>query len=107
MLTTRGRVWLTWCWSAFGCDVKDWPPGPLGHSWPLVEICERVAALRTCRRGCPGVHLQERAADSANQRGWVVLLARYQRLKAIRRAGTDRLAGVIVSMPGFGYPAWS
>ncbi len=37
----------------------------------------------------------ERAADIASHRGWAILLARYQRPKAIRRAGVDRLTALL------------
>jgi transposase len=40
---------------------------------------------------CPAL---ERVAKPASQRGWLVLLARYQPPKAIGRAGAARLAGV-------------
>jgi transposase len=41
---------------------------------------------------CPAL---ERAADIANHRGWAILLARYQRPRAIRRAGAERLTTLL------------
>ena len=41
---------------------------------------------------CPAL---ERAAELTQDRGWVVLLARYQRPKAIRQSGVSRLTKVL------------
>jgi transposase len=41
---------------------------------------------------CPAL---ERAADLTHQRGWAILLARYQRPTAIRRAGVARLTALL------------
>jgi transposase len=41
---------------------------------------------------CPAL---ERVADLTGQRGWALLLSRYQRPKAIRRAGVTRLTAVL------------
>jgi transposase len=43
---------------------------------------------------CPAL---ERAAEPASQGGWLVLLARYQRPAAIRRAGVRRLRGLLAA----------
>lgn len=43
---------------------------------------------------CPAL---ERAADITGQRGWVLLLSRYQRPTAIRRAGVARLTGLLAA----------
>src|SRR4029453_5820990 len=43
---------------------------------------------------CPAL---ERVAEPASQGGWLVLLARYQRPAAIRRAGVGRLSGLLVA----------
>jgi len=33
----------------------DWPPDPLGLLWPLIEICDVIAVLGMCWRGCSWV----------------------------------------------------
>jgi transposase len=43
---------------------------------------------------CPAL---ERVAEPASQGGWLVLLARYQRPAAIRRAGVRRLSGLLAA----------
>jgi transposase len=59
-------------------------------------VADRTRTINRLRQQltavCPAL---ERAAEIANQRGWVILLARYQRPKAIRRAGVDRLSGLL------------
>jgi transposase len=59
-------------------------------------VCDRTRTLNRLRQHltavCPAL---ERAANLSSQRGWVVLLARYQRPMAIRRAGAARLARVL------------
>lgn len=61
-------------------------------------VADRTRTINRLRQQltaiCPAL---ERVADLANQRGWVVLLARYQRPAAIRRAGTARLVGLLVA----------
>lgn len=63
-------------------------------------VADRTRALNRLRQHltavCPAL---ERAASPTGQRAWVVLLSRYQRPKAIRRAGVTRLTGVLT---GFG-----
>lgn len=59
-------------------------------------VADRTRTINRLRQQltavCPAL---ERAADLANQRGWAILLSRYQRPKAIRRAGVDRLTAVL------------
>ncbi|WP_107079920.1 IS110 family transposase, partial [Micromonospora sp. MH33] len=59
-------------------------------------VADRTRTINRLRQQltavCPAL---ERAADIANHRGWVILLARYQRPKAIRRAGVDRLTALL------------
>lgn len=59
-------------------------------------VADRTRTINRLRQQltavCPAL---ERAADIANQRGWVILLSRYQRPKAIRRAGLDRLTTML------------
>lgn len=59
-------------------------------------VADRTRTINRLRQQltavCPAL---ERAADIANHRGWVILLARYQRPKAIRRAGADKLASLL------------
>ncbi|MFI5497405.1 IS110 family transposase [Actinoplanes sp. NPDC051859] len=59
-------------------------------------VADRTRTINRLRQQltavCPAL---ERAADIANHRGWVILLARYQRPKAIRRAGVDRLTTML------------
>lgn len=59
-------------------------------------VADRTRTINRLRQQmtavCPAL---EHTADIANQRGWVVLLTRYQRPKAIRRAGADRLAAML------------
>jgi hypothetical protein len=61
-------------------------------------VADRTRTLNRLRQHltavCPTL---ECAAKLASQRGWVVLLARYRRPKAIRRAGAARLAGVLTA----------
>ena len=61
-------------------------------------VCDRTRALNRLRQQltavCPAL---ERAAEVTRQRGWVVLLTRYQRPAAIRRAGVARLAARLVA----------
>ncbi|WP_433754477.1 IS110 family transposase [Nocardia sp. CA-135398] len=62
-------------------------------------VCDRTRTINRLRQQltaiCPAL---ERAADIAHQRGWVLLLSRYQRPKAIRRAGTARLISLLTSL---------
>ncbi|MEW2386367.1 IS110 family transposase [Micromonospora sp. NPDC047707] len=59
-------------------------------------VADRTRTINRLRQQltavCPAL---ERAADIATHRGWVILLARYQRPKAIRRAGVDRLTALL------------
>lgn len=59
-------------------------------------VADRTRAINRLRQQltavCPAL---ERAADLARQRGWAVLLTRYQRPKAIRRAGVARLTALL------------
>jgi transposase len=61
-------------------------------------VADRTRTINRLRQQltavCPAL---ERAADLAGQRGWLVLLARYQRPKAIRRAGVTRLAALLAA----------
>jgi transposase len=61
-------------------------------------VADRTRTLNRLRQQltaiCPAL---ERAAEVTRQRGWVVLLARYQRPAAIRRAGVARLAARLVA----------
>lgn len=62
-------------------------------------VADRTRALNRLRQHltavCPAL---ERAANPTGQRAWVLLLARYQRPKAIRRAGVTRLTGVLTGL---------
>jgi transposase len=59
-------------------------------------VADRTRTINRLRQQltavCPAL---ERAADITGPRGWVLLLTRYQRPKAIRRAGVDRLTRVL------------
>ena len=59
-------------------------------------IADRTRTINRLRQQlvavCPAL---ERAAQPAQDRGWVVLLARYQRPKAIRQSGITRLTRVL------------
>jgi transposase len=59
-------------------------------------VGDRTRALNRLRQQltavCPAL---ERVAQLARQHGWLVLLARYQRPAAIRRAGTGRLIAML------------
>lgn len=61
-------------------------------------VADRTRTLNRLRQQltaiCPAL---ERAAEVTRQRGWVVLLTRYQRPAAIRRAGVARLAARLVA----------
>jgi len=65
-----------------------------GHRTDLVA--DRTRTINRLRQQlvaiCPGL---ERVAQISSDRGWVVLLARYQRPKAIRRVGAARLATML------------
>ena len=65
-----------------------------GHRTDLVA--DRTRAINRLRQQlvavCPGL---ERVAQISSDRGWAVLLARYQRPKAIRRAGAARLTTML------------
>ncbi|MCK8675751.1 IS110 family transposase [Rhodococcus sp. HM1] len=65
-----------------------------GHRTDLVA--DRTRTINRLRQQlvaiCPGL---ERVAQISSDRGWVVLLARYQRPRAIRRAGVARLATML------------
>ncbi|QHG85391.1 IS110 family transposase (plasmid) [Rhodococcus rhodochrous] len=65
-----------------------------GHRTDLVA--DRTRTINRLRQQlvaiCPGL---ERLAQISSDRGWVVLLARYQRPKAIRRVGAARLAAML------------
>ncbi|WP_138999584.1 IS110 family transposase [Rhodococcus zopfii] len=67
-----------------------------GHRTDLVA--DRTRAINRLRQQlvavCPGL---ERVAQISSDRGWVVLLARYQRPQAIRRAGVARLTTMLVA----------
>ena len=59
-------------------------------------VADRTRTINRLRRQpvavCPAL---ERAAQLTQDRGWVVLLARYQRPKAIRQSGVSRLTKVL------------
>jgi transposase len=56
-------------------------------------VADRTRTINRLRQHLTGIcPALERAAELTSQRGWVVLLARYQRPAAIRRAGAGRLA---------------
>jgi transposase len=61
-------------------------------------VGDRTRAVNRLRQHltavCPAL---ERAAEPASQRGWLVLLARYQTPAAIRRAGTRRLGALLAA----------
>ncbi|CKH33850.1 IS110 family transposase [Mycolicibacterium smegmatis] len=65
-----------------------------GHRADLVA--DRTRTINRLRQQlvavCPAL---ERAAQLSQDRGWVVLLARYQRPKAIRQSGVSRLTKVL------------
>jgi transposase len=65
-----------------------------GHRADLVA--DRTRTFNRLRQQltaiCPAL---ERAADLAGQRGWVMLLAHYQRPRPIRRAGVSRLTRLL------------
>ncbi|QOH59392.1 IS110 family RNA-guided transposase [Rhodococcus rhodochrous] len=65
-----------------------------GHRTDLVA--DRTRTINRLRQQlvaiCPGL---ERVAQISSDRGWVVLLARYQRPKAIRRVGAAQLATML------------
>lgn len=50
------------------------------------RLCQQLVAI------CPAL---ERVAQLTQDRGWVVLLARYQRPKAIRQSGVSRLTRIL------------
>ncbi|KAA5824573.1 IS110 family transposase [Saccharopolyspora hirsuta] len=64
-------------------------------------VADRTRTINRLRQQltaiCPAL---ERAADLTGQRGWIRLLARYQRPKALRRAGVARLRRLLVGMGG-------
>jgi transposase len=66
-----------------------------GHRADLVA--DRTRTINRLRQQlvavCPAL---ERAAQLTQDRGWVVLLARYQRPKAIRQSGITRLTRILV-----------
>ena len=61
-------------------------------------VADRTRTINRLRQQltaiCPAL---ERAADITAHRGWAILLARYQRPKAIRRAGIDRLTAMLAA----------
>lgn len=61
-------------------------------------VADRTRTINRLRQQlsavCPAL---ERAAEITKHRGWVVLLARYQRPKAIRRAGVERLTRTLAA----------
>ena len=65
-----------------------------GHRADLVA--DRTRTINRLRQQlvavCPAL---ERAAQPSQDRGWVILLARYQRPKAIRQSGVSRLTKVL------------
>ncbi|WP_306796175.1 IS110 family transposase [Nocardia sp. XZ_19_369] len=65
-----------------------------GHRADLVA--DRTRTINRLRQQlgavCPAL---ERTAEITQHRGWAILLARYQRPKAIRRAGVDRLTRML------------
>lgn len=62
-------------------------------------VADRTRTINRLRQQltavCPAL---ERVADVAQHRGWVLLLARYQRPKAIRRAGADKLTTLLTGL---------
>ena len=67
-----------------------------GHRTDLVA--DRTRTINRLRQQliaiCPGL---ERVAQISSDRGWAVLLARYQRPKAIRRTGVTRLTATLAA----------
>lgn len=67
-----------------------------GHRTDLVA--DRTRTINRLRQQliaiCPGL---ERVAQISSDRGWAVLLARYQRPKAIRRTGVTRLTAPLAA----------
>lgn len=61
-------------------------------------VADRTRAINRLRQQlvaiCPAL---ERVAQISSDRGWVVLLARYQRPKAIRRVGVNRLTTMLTA----------
>jgi hypothetical protein len=61
-------------------------------------VGDRTRAVNRLRQHLTGVcPALERAATPASQRGWLVLLARYQTPAAIRRAGVRRLSALLAA----------
>ncbi|GFG91052.1 hypothetical protein MBOU_30940 [Mycobacterium bourgelatii] len=64
-------------------------------------VADRTRTINRLRQQlvavCPAL---ERAAQLTQDRGWVVLLARYQRPKAIRQSGLSRLTRVLADARG-------
>jgi Transposase len=61
-------------------------------------VGDRTRTLNRLRQHLTGVcPALERVAEPASQGGWLVLLARYQRPAAIRRAGVRRLSGLLAA----------
>lgn len=59
-------------------------------------VADRTRTINRLRQQLVGVcPALERAAQLTQDRGWVVLLARYQRPKAIRQSGITRLARIL------------